>query len=214
MQDVPVDSGNEQVPEMGAPVVYPVVSAAPATAAQIQPATALPGAIPCIAAGASSNSAVPTFIPSSSGREMTPNHEQQIKEADLIRCIQAHLALLQSHEMMNGRADQKHCHHCPAKHSDSSDKQEDCAEEHTDDMVSEEGELNGLDIAPVRDTSCKTSFVKKVIKSRKESPEEAAHKITTVKYLLGELRALITDQGEEIFIVQRSTYIQITQELC
>nr|XP_021146854.1 coiled-coil domain-containing protein 14 [Columba livia] len=194
--DVPVDSGNEHVPEMGGPVVYPVVSAAPATAAQIQPATALPGASPCIASGALSNPAVPMFIPSSSGREMTPNHEHLIKEADLIRCIQAHLALLQSHEMMNGRADQKHCHHCPAKHSDSSNKEEDSAEEHSEDTVSEEDELNGLDIDPVKDTSCKTSFVKKVIKSRKESPEEAAQKVTTVKYLLGELRALITDQDD------------------
>ncbi|XP_065493833.1 coiled-coil domain-containing protein 14 isoform X2 [Caloenas nicobarica] len=194
--DVPVDSGHEHVPEMGGPVVCPVVSATPATAAQMQPATALPGAIPCIASGASSNSAVPTFIPSSSGRDMTPNHEQQIKEADLIRCIQAHLALLQSHEMMNGRADQKHCRHCTAKHNDSSNKEEDSAEEHTEDTVSEEDELNGLDIAPVRDTSCKTSFVKKVIKSRKESPEEGAHKVTTVKYLLGQLRALITDQDD------------------
>ncbi|XP_065697530.1 coiled-coil domain-containing protein 14 isoform X1 [Patagioenas fasciata] len=194
--DVPVDSGNEHVPEMGGPVVCPLVSAAPATAAQTQPATALPGAIPCIASGALSNCAVPMFIPSSSGREMIPNHEHQIKEADLIRCIQAHLALLQSHEMMNGRADQKHCHHCPAKDNNSSNKEEDSTEEHSEDTVSEEDELNGLDIAPVRDTSCKTSFLKKVIKSKKESPEEAAQKVTTVKYLLGELRALITDQDD------------------
>ncbi|KAM6079489.1 coiled-coil domain-containing protein 14 isoform 2-T2 [Theristicus caerulescens] len=194
--DVPVDSGNERVPEMGGPAVCPVVSAAPTTAAQIQSATALPSVIPCIASGASSNSTVPTFIPSSSGREMTPNHEQQIKEADLIRCIQAHLALLQSHEMMNGRTEQKHHHHCSAKHNASSNKEEDTSEEHGEDMVSEEDELNVLDIAPVRDTSCKTSFVKKVLKSRKESPEETAHKVKTVKYLLGELRALIMDQDD------------------
>ncbi|XP_056205989.1 coiled-coil domain-containing protein 14 isoform X4 [Falco biarmicus] len=117
--DVPVGSGNEYVPEMGGPVVSPVVSAAPA--AQIQSATALSSVIPCIASGAPSNSTVPTFIPSSSGREMTPNHEQQMKEADLIRCIQAHLALLQSHEKMNGGTEQKHHHHCPAKHSASDD---------------------------------------------------------------------------------------------
>lgn len=213
MQDVPVDSGNECVPEMGGPVVCPVVSAASTTAAQIQSATALPNVIPCMASGASSNSTVPTFIPSSSGREMTPNHEQQIKEADLIRCIQAHLALLKSHEIMNGRTEQKHHHHCPTKHNASSNKEEDTSEEHSEDMANEEDEVNVLDIAPVRDTSCKTSFVKKVLKSRKESPEETAHKVKTVKYLLGELRALITDQGEDIFIVQESDYIQITQEL-
>ncbi|XP_009885618.1 PREDICTED: coiled-coil domain-containing protein 14 [Charadrius vociferus] len=188
---VPVDGGNECVPEMGGPVVCPVVSAASTNAAQIQ--SALPCVIPCIASGASSNSTVSSFIPSSSGREMTPNHEQQIKEADLIRCIQAHLALLQSHEMMNGRTEQNRHHHCPAKHNASSNKEEDISEEHSEDTVSEDDELNALDTAPVRDTSCKTSFVKKVPKSRKESPEETAHKVKTIKYLLGELRALIAD---------------------
>ncbi|NXO50748.1 CCD14 protein, partial [Aramus guarauna] len=194
-QSVSKNSANERVPEMGGPVVCPVVSAAPTTAAQIQSATALPSVIPCMVSGASNNSAVPTFIPSSSGREMTPNHEQ-IKEADLIRCIQAHLALLQSHEMMNGRTEQKQHYHCPAKHSASSNKEDNTSEEHSENTVSEEEELNVLDMAAVRDTSCKTSFVKKVLKSRKESPEETAHKVKTVKYLLGELRALITDQDD------------------
>ncbi|KFV43406.1 Coiled-coil domain-containing protein 14, partial [Gavia stellata] len=194
--NVPVDGGNECVPEMGGPVVCPVVSAAPTAAAHIQSATGLPSVIPGIASGAPSNSTVPTFIPSSSGREMTPNHEQQIKEADLIRCIQAHLALLQSHEMVNSRTEEKHHHHCPAKHNASGNKEEDASEEHSEDTVSEEDGLNVLDIAPVRDTSCKTSSGKKVLKSRKESPEETAHKVKTVKYLLGELRALITDQDD------------------
>ncbi|NWI23549.1 CCD14 protein, partial [Sula dactylatra] len=195
-QSVSKNSGNQCVPEMGGPVVCPVVCAVPTTAVQIQSATALPRVIPCMASGASSNSTVPAFIPSSSGREMTLNHEQQIKEADLIRCIQAHLALLQSHEMMNSRTEQKHHHHCPAKHNASSNKEEGTSEEHSEDTISEEDELNILDIAPVRDTNCKTSFVKKVVKSRKESPEETAHKVKTVKYLLGELRALITDRDD------------------
>ncbi|NWX44997.1 CCD14 protein, partial [Steatornis caripensis] len=195
-QSVSRNSGNECVPEMGGPVVCPVVSAAPATVAQIQSTTVLPSVMPCIASGASSNSTVPTTIPSSSGREMTPNHEQQIKEADLIRCVQAHLALLQSHEMMNGRTERKHCRHSPAKHSASCDKEEDTSEEHSEDAVSEDDELNVLDVAPVRDKSCKTDFVKKVLKCRKESPEETAYRVKTVKYLLGELRALITDQDD------------------
>ncbi|XP_064307270.1 coiled-coil domain-containing protein 14 isoform X1 [Phalacrocorax carbo] len=193
--DVPVDSGNQCVPEMGGPVVCPVVSAAPTTGVQIQSATALPSVLPCMVSGGSSNSTVPAFIPSSSGQEMTPNHEQQIKEADLIRCIQAHLALLQSHEMMKSRTEQKHHHHCPAKQNASSNKEESTSEEHSEDTVSED-ELNVLEIAPVRDTNSKSSFVKKVLKSRKESPEETAHKVKTVKYLLGELRALITDQDD------------------
>ncbi|NWX76567.1 CCD14 protein, partial [Alca torda] len=194
-QSVSKNVGNECVPEMGGPVVCPVVSAASTTAAQMQSATALPSVIPCIASGIASSSTGPTFIPSS-GREMAPNHDQQIKEADLIRCIQAHLALLQSHETMNGRTEQRHHHHCLAKHNASSNKEEGTSEEHSEDTVSEEDELNVLDTAPVRDTSCKTSFGKEVLKSRKESPEETAHKVKTVKYLLGELRALIIDQDD------------------
>ncbi|KFP31414.1 Coiled-coil domain-containing protein 14, partial [Colius striatus] len=192
--DVPVNSGNEFVPQMGGPLACPVISAAPTTAVQRQSATALPGVIPAVASGASSNCTVPTFIPSSSGREVTPNHEQQIKEADLIRCMQVHLALLQSHEKLNGRTEQKH--HCPAKHNASSNKEEDASEEHSESMVNEEDELNVLDTAPERDTSCETSFVKKVPISRKESPEETAHRVKTVKYLLRELRSLITDQDD------------------
>ncbi|KAJ7410354.1 coiled-coil domain-containing protein 14 isoform X1 [Willisornis vidua] len=187
---VPVDSANDCVPEKGGPLVFPVVSTAPA--AQGQSAPALPSVVPCITTGASIPT-VPTLIPAFSGREMTPSQEHQIKEADLIRCIQAHLALLQSHEMLNGRTEQR-CHqHCPAKHEGSSDKEDSSSEEHSEDMVSED-ELNVLDIAPARDTSCKTSCVKKVLKSRKENPEETAHKVKTVKYLMGELRELVTDQ--------------------
>ncbi|NWT80381.1 CCD14 protein, partial [Lanius ludovicianus] len=175
-QSVSKNSANQCVPEMGGPVVCPVVAAA--AAAQMQSGTALPGGIPCTAPGASTPP-----VPA----------EQQIKEADLMQCIQA---LLQSHEMLNGRTEQRGHHHCPAKHNGSCDTEEDSPEEHSEDMVSEEDELNVLDVSPVRDTSCKTSYVKKVLKSRKQNPEEAAHKVRTVKYLMGELRALVTDQGD------------------
>ncbi|XP_032921104.1 coiled-coil domain-containing protein 14 isoform X1 [Catharus ustulatus] len=187
---VPVDSANERVPEMGGPVVCPVVSAAPA--AQIESGTAPPGVIPCTTPGASTLS-VPALMPTSSAREMAPSQEQQIQEVDLMRCIQA---LLQSHEMLNGRTEHRGHHHCPEKHGGSCDTEEDSPEEYSEDTVSEEDELNVLDMSPVKDTSCKASYVKKVLKSRKESPEETAHKVRTVKYLMGELRALVTDQGD------------------
>ncbi|NXI67782.1 CCD14 protein, partial [Anseranas semipalmata] len=194
-QSVSKNSDNECMTQIRGPVVFPVVSAVPTTP-QIQSSNALPGVMLSVASGASSNSTVPTFTPSSFGREMTPNHEQQSKEADLIRCIQAHLTLLQSHEMANGRTEQKHCHHCLETHNVSINKEEDASEEHSEDMVSEDDELNVLDVAPVRDASCQRSFVKKDLKHRQESPEKTAHKVKTVKYLLGELRALITDQDD------------------
>lgn len=195
MQGVPVGSANECVPEMGGPVVCPVVSAA---AAQTQSGTAVPAGLPCTAPGALTPS-VPALVPTSCAREMAPSQEQQVKEADLMWCIQA---LLQSHEMLNGRTEQRGHHHCPAEHDGSCDTEEDTPEEHSEDMVSEEDDLDVLDVSPVKDTSCKTSCVKKVLKSRKKSPEETAHQVRTVKYLLGELRALVTDQGEDTFIVQ------------
>lgn len=204
MQDVPIDSGNQCVPQMGESVVSPMVSAAP-TPAQIQSANSLPGVMSYVASGASSNSAVPTFTPLSSGREMTPSHEQQSKEADLIRCIKAHLALLQTCEVANGRTEQKLCHCLAACNISSND--EDASEEHSEDVVSE-GELNALDVASARDANSQQSCVKKVLKPRQESADKTAHKVKMVKYLLGELRALITDQGKNIFIVHYSDYIK------
>ncbi|XP_035186742.1 coiled-coil domain-containing protein 14 isoform X2 [Oxyura jamaicensis] len=182
--DVPVSSGNEYVAQMRGTVALPVVS-------NSTPQTQSASALPCVASGASHNSTVPTFMPSSVGREMTPTHEQQRKEADLIRCIQAHLSLLQSHEMTNGRSDQKQCRHCLATQNASTNREED-----TFEALSEEDDLNVLDVAPVRDTSCQRSFVRKDLKQRQESPEKTARKVKTVKYLLGELRALITGQDD------------------
>ncbi|XP_031446513.1 coiled-coil domain-containing protein 14 isoform X3 [Phasianus colchicus] len=189
---VSIDSGNECVPQMGETVVFPMVSAAP-TPAKIQAANSLPGVMCYVASGASSNSAVPTFTPLSSGREMTSRQEQQSKEADLIRCIKAHLALLQKHEMANGRTEQKLCHCLTACNVSSND--EDASEEHSEDVVSE-GELNVLDVASARDANSQQSCVKKGLKPRQESADKAAHKVKMVKYLLGELRALITDQDD------------------
>ncbi|XP_015724129.1 coiled-coil domain-containing protein 14 isoform X2 [Coturnix japonica] len=186
---VPIDSGNECVPQMGETVAFPVVSAA-SIPAQIQSANSLPAVRPYVASGASSNSAVPTFTPLSLGREMTPNHTQWSKEADLIRCIKAHLALLQTHEIVNGGTEQKLCH-CLAACSVSSNGN-DASEEHSEDVISE-GELNMLDVASAnRQQNC----VKKGLKPRQESTDKAAHKVKMVKYLLGELRALITDQDD------------------
>lgn len=204
MQGVPIDSGNERVPQMGETVVFPMVSAAP-TPAQIQAASSLPGVMHYVASGASSNSAVPTFTPLSSGREMIPRQEQQSKEADLIRCIKAHLALLQTSEMANGRTEQKLCHCLTACNVSSNDG--DASEEHSEDVVSE-GELNVLDVASARDANSQQSCVKKGLKPRQESADKAAHKVKMVKYLLGELRALITDQGKNIFTVHCSNYIK------
>ncbi|OXB81602.1 UNVERIFIED_CONTAM: hypothetical protein H355_008764 [Colinus virginianus] len=181
--DASIGSGNECVPRMG--------ETAP-TPAQIQSANPLRAVMSYVASGASSNSAVPTFTPLSSGREMTPSHEQQSKEADLIRCIKAHLTLLQTCEVANDSTEQKHCHCLETRNISTNDN--DASEEHSKDMVSE-GELNVLDVS-ARDASSQQSCVKKDLKPRQESADKTAHKVKTVKYLMGELRALITDQDD------------------
>lgn len=66
--------------------------------------------------------------------------------------------------------------------------------------MSEEDELDRVDTLPVRDTSCQTSIDKHTVmlkhKSKSGSPEKTARKVITVKYLLGELKALVSNQGE------------------
>ncbi|OXB65574.1 hypothetical protein ASZ78_015034 [Callipepla squamata] len=181
--DASIGSGNECVTQMG--------ETAP-TPAQIQSANPLRAVMSYVASGASGNSAVPTFTSLSSGREMTPSHEQQSKEADLIRCIKAHLTLLQSCEVANGGTEQKHCHCLVTRNVSTNDNN--TSEEHSEDMVSE-GELNVLDVS-ARDASIQQSCVKKDLKPRQESADKTAHKVKTVKYLMGELRALITDQDD------------------
>ncbi|NXA38430.1 CCD14 protein, partial [Eudromia elegans] len=193
--DVPAESSLECVSQMGGTVVCPGLSAPATTTAQIQAATALPDKMPCPVSGASSNYTVPTFVPSFSVKDTTQNQEHWIKETDLIKCIQAHLAVLQTHGM-NSRTEQRHHHQCPAQHNVSSNKEEEVSEEQSETAISEEEELNVLDVAPVRDTSYQKSFCKKVLKPKRESPEKTAHKVRTVKYLLGELRALIAGQDD------------------
>lgn len=64
--------------------------------------------------------------------------------------------------------------------------------------MSEEDELDRVDTMPVRDTSCQTSVDKLMLKhkSMSGSPEKTTRKVMTVKYLLGELKALVANQGE------------------
>ncbi|MBN3323960.1 CCD14 protein, partial [Atractosteus spatula] len=70
--------------------------------------------------------------------------------------------------------------------------------EDSEGTTSDEDGLDTVDITPVKDTSCQTSFEKQKLSSRtkKMSPEQTAKKVKTVKYLLGELKALVADQDD------------------
>ncbi|KAK3575462.1 hypothetical protein QTP86_026846 [Hemibagrus guttatus] len=71
--------------------------------------------------------------------------------------------------------------------------------EESGDCMSEEDELDRVDTMPVRDTSCQTSIDKHtgMLKHKSGSPEKTARKVMTVKYLLGELKALVANQDSE-----------------
>ncbi|KAF4080181.1 hypothetical protein AMELA_G00167500 [Ameiurus melas] len=73
--------------------------------------------------------------------------------------------------------------------------------EESGDCMSEEDELDRVDIMPVRDTSCQTSIDKHTVmlkhNSKSGSPVKTARKVMTVKYLLGELKALVANQDSE-----------------
>lgn len=160
-------------------------------------------ALPHMIQSAPNNPTPPTVLAPPSTRESVPdqgNHEQQIKEADLIRCIQAHLALLQAHEKENGKVDGKYQDVDPIQ-SKPLISREDTAEEYSEGTLSEEENLDGVDMAPVRDTSCQTSFDKDILKPKKTCLQKTAQKVKTVKYLLGELKALLTDQGNMRFLL-------------
>ncbi|XP_006258726.3 coiled-coil domain-containing protein 14 isoform X1 [Alligator mississippiensis] len=194
---LPPDGCNQCASQVGGTVFFPGVSAAAPTA-QVQSVTTGPGMMPCVPPAMLNNPPAPLFLPSS-GNEILPsqgNQEQRAKEADLIRCIQAHLALLQPHEAENNKSDENHQNLGPAPSQSLDPREEETAAECSEGTTSEEEDLNMLDIAPVRDTSCQTSFEKKVLKHKKASPEKTAQKVKTVKYLLGELKALVEDQDD------------------
>ncbi|XP_041118828.1 coiled-coil domain-containing protein 14 isoform X2 [Polyodon spathula] len=69
--------------------------------------------------------------------------------------------------------------------------------EHSEGTTSEDDDLDCVDITPVKDTSCQTSFDnQRLLRTKKMSPEQTRKKVTTVKYLLGELKALVADQAD------------------
>lgn len=80
--------------------------------------------------------------------------------------------------------------------------QEICSEESAEKGstgAEDEDEKDGMDKTPVRDISCQTSYEKLTVhKVKPISPEKTAQKVMTLKYLLGELKTLVANQGENI----------------
>lgn len=186
------------------PVLVPGDFRTSSSAAQTQP-SALCSAPPHGAPSAPSNLPSSAILSPSAGREAVceGTHEEQFNEAELIRCIQAQLALLQARE--REREQKEAIRNCPDVDPVLSKppitKEPEISQEYHDDPLSEEDTLERIDMAPVRDTSCQTSFSTEILKPKKNSLQRRVQKVKTVKYLLAELKALLTDQGNMTVII-------------
>ncbi|XP_048389773.1 coiled-coil domain-containing protein 14 [Stegostoma tigrinum] len=107
---------------------------------------------------------------------------QQVKEQELLKCIQCHTTQMHQGEVFQQVA-------WEAQGTDQSDT------EQSDGTITEDDHINFVDITPVKDTSCQTSFDKHT-KPKKQSPDKIAKKVKTIRYLLSELKAIIIDQDD------------------
>ncbi|XP_056390121.1 coiled-coil domain-containing protein 14 isoform X2 [Hyla sarda] len=104
------------------------------------------------------------------------HYKSLIRDSDLLQCVAAHLAQLQHSEG-------------PLQNQAAACTAESGAE--TERPLTESDEASGDEDEAVREISCQTSFI-----NRKTSPKKTEKKIKTVKYLLGEIKSLVADQGD------------------
>ncbi|KAF6384457.1 coiled-coil domain containing 14 [Rhinolophus ferrumequinum] len=124
------------------------------------------------------NPAVPSFQPLGVANGILP--QQVPKEPDLLKCFQTYMNLLHSH--LDSQAHPSPTLLQPAFLATNEAK---CAKEHTGEVTSEEKDLN----IHVRD-----SRIKDVQKEK--NANQSAEKVRFIKYLLGELRALLAEQED------------------
>lgn len=190
------------MPQIG-PTLGPVSFSASTSTTQGQPITAWP-TLAHMPQTAPNNPTAPTVLPPPGRKETTSDqgsHEECLKETDLIRCIQAHLALLQAHDKRSRMANEQYQDGGPVPSQSMNSKGEKTAEE-----PSEDEDLDDVDMAPVKDTSCQTSFDQTSLKPKNTRLQKTTQKVHKVKYLLGELTALLTDYGKVGFLQGRTFF--------
>uniref|UniRef100_A0A4W3HZA0 Coiled-coil domain containing 14 n=1 Tax=Callorhinchus milii TaxID=7868 RepID=A0A4W3HZA0_CALMI len=139
--------------------------------------------------------AMPTLIQPLSGGDgvgtLINYGEQCLKERDPLKCIQHQVTKMQNPEVEL----QQKAWQTQARVQESSESDE----EGCDGTTTEEDDLNSVDITPVRDTSCQTSFDRHLqLKTR--SPDKTAKKVRTVKNLLSELKTRVSDKDDSEII--------------
>ncbi|XP_068921060.1 coiled-coil domain-containing protein 14 isoform X2 [Petaurus breviceps papuanus] len=115
--------------------------------------------------------------------------EQLGKEIHLLKCIQASLDLLHPHRI---KAHEKHQNPDPVQQPTIVTTEEEESSEHIWESSSDDEDLKIGEIAAMQDPNS----AKCIQKLKSASPEEASPQIKTLTYLLGELQALVAEQGD------------------
>ncbi|XP_006869431.1 PREDICTED: coiled-coil domain-containing protein 14 [Chrysochloris asiatica] len=108
------------------------------------------------------------------------------KEADLLKCFQTYMTLLHSHGKDTNLDNQTHQSPTRSLQAFLATNEEKCAREHSGEATSEGKDLNVWmrEARTVKDSH------------KAKNVNQTTEKIRTLKYLLGELKALVAEQGD------------------
>ncbi|XP_067890644.1 coiled-coil domain-containing protein 14 isoform X2 [Heterodontus francisci] len=180
---MPSDLYNQPVAHGGLNFL-PAYSASATIAPPFQPlVTFAPSAVP---PAAPAHTLAHLVCDSGGSHSLINQGPQQLKEQELLKCIQCHVT-----QMQQQGEEPKQVVWKAQVQSQGTDKSD---TEQSDGNTSED-DHNLVDITPVRDTSCQTSFDKHT-RPKKQSPDTTAKKVKTIRYLLSELKALVADQDD------------------
>ncbi|XP_069472771.1 coiled-coil domain-containing protein 14 [Ambystoma mexicanum] len=194
--NTPVDIYNQNLLPGGA--FFPVASNAGSTVSPRQPVSSACDVMSCMPATGQSSPCMPkypqpVYQTETLLKQASPD-QKPMRDSEILCHIQAQLSQLQQRNMESQRVNKKHEMHIPAE-SDSQ-REEESSGQQSDGTSSDEENFNRLDVAPVRDTSCQTSFDKNALNNKRTSPHTNAQKLNKVKYLLAEIKALASDQDD------------------
>ncbi|XP_064147869.1 coiled-coil domain-containing protein 14 isoform X1 [Loxodonta africana] len=130
-------------------------------------------------------SAAPAYQQLGLGGEILPPQAVS-KDADLLKCLQTYMSLLRSHGQETGPDSQTHQSPARTQPAFLATNERKCAREHIGEATSEGKDLNihVREARTVKDAQ------------RAKNVNQTTEKVRTIKYLLGELKALLGEQGD------------------